>query len=74
MMRKSGEKPFMLMETSVFFHILKIRDRIMAKICPITVAMAAPRIPMAGQPKSPKIMIGSRIMLVTAPIPWENIL
>ena len=29
--------------------------------------MAAPRMPMAGRPKYPKIRMGSRMMFVTAP-------
>lgn len=33
----------------------------------MTVAMAAPRIPMAGKPNRPKIKMGSRIRFVTAP-------
>ncbi|OPZ67500.1 MAG: hypothetical protein BWY83_02597 [bacterium ADurb.Bin478] len=33
----------------------------------ITVARAAPRIPMAGQPRKPKIMIGSRTRLTRVP-------
>ena len=40
-------------------------------ICPMTVAMAAPRMPIAGQPSKPKIMIGSRIILATAPMMRE---
>lgn len=41
--------------------------------CPMTVAMAAPRMPMAGQPSRPKIIMGSRIMLTTAPMMRETI-
>ena len=36
-------------------------------ICPITVAKAAPLIPIAGAPNKPNIKIGSRIKFVKAP-------
>ncbi len=39
----------------------------MALICPMMVATAAPSTPMAGKPNSPKMRIGSRRMLMTAP-------
>ena len=39
-----------------------------ARDCPMTVAMAAPRTPSAGAPSSPKIRMGSKMMLVTAPM------
>lgn len=42
-------------------------------ICPMTVAIAAPRIPIAGQPSRPKIIMGSRIMFKTAPMIREII-
>ena len=37
---------------------------------PITVAMAAPATPMAGRPSQPWMKMGSRIMLITAPMDW----
>jgi len=41
---------------------------------PMTVATAAPVTPMAGHPSRPKIMIGSRMILVRAPHNWEVML
>ena len=41
-----------------------------ATICPNTVATAAPAIPMRGIPKYPKIRIGSRMILMIAPVDW----
>ena len=38
------------------------------------VATAAPVTPIFGAPRSPKIKIGSRMMLVIAPVSWEVIL
>ena len=37
---------------------------------PMTVASAAPATPMAGKPSRPKIMMGSKIILMTAPAIW----
>ena len=39
-------------------------------ICPSTVAAAAPATSILGKPKSPKIKMGSKMMLMMAPIPW----
>ena len=44
-----------------------------ATICPITVATAAPATPIRGTPKYPKIKIGSKIILTTAPVPCVTI-
>ena len=44
-------------------------DKIIATICPATVAIAAPANPIFGAPSSPKISIGSRIIFIIAPIP-----
>lgn len=44
----------------------------MAVCCPITVATAAPLTPMAGKPNRPKIIMGSRMMLVMAPSAWSS--
>ena len=52
------------------FSIIEINAPV---ICPMTVAHAAPLIPSAGNPKSPKIIIGSRIMFVIAPASCEII-
>ena len=41
---------------------------------PSTVAAAAPATPIFGKPKRPKIIIGSKMMLMTAPAAWEIIL
>ena len=49
-----------------------IKARTAATICPITVATAAPATPIAGSPKYPKIRIGSRMILMIAPVPWVN--
>ena len=38
--------------------------------CPITVAKAAPVTPILGKPIRPKIRIGSKMMLMTAPVVW----
>ena len=37
---------------------------------PITVAMAAPAMPMAGRPNHPWMRMGSRMMLMIAPMDW----
>ena len=37
---------------------------------PITVAAAAPATPILGIPNMPKIRMGSRMMLITAPVSW----
>ncbi len=74
MVGRLGLKPRILMLTSGFFRMLKIRDSTMARICPVTVAMAAPLMPRAGKPQRPNIMTGSRMILVMAPAPWEYIL
>ena len=42
--------------------------------CPITVAIAAPRMPRRGKPSRPKIMMGSRMMLVSAPATSDTML
>ena len=44
----------------------------MATTCPMTVAAAAPATPIFGKPKSPKIMMGSRIRLMMAPVVWVH--
>ena len=48
-------------------------ETIPAAIWPITVAQAAPAIPMRGQPSRPKIIIGSKIQFVIAPVSCEII-
>ena len=65
-----GENPLKLMRTSLFLAWFSMAAKTMATICPNTVAAAAPRIPMAGTPRSPKIRIGSSMMLMMAPVPW----
>ena len=42
--------------------------KIIERICPVTVAIAAPAIPIDGIPIHPKIKIGSRMMFVIAPM------
>lgn len=42
-------------------------------IWPMTVAIAAPRTPIAGQPSRLKIIIGSRIIFKTAPMIRDSI-
>ena len=49
---------------------LKYMARMAATICPIIVAVAAPATPISGKNPIPKIKSGSRIMLITAPVPW----
>lgn len=39
-----------------------------ARICPATVAAAAPAMPILGKPSRPKMRMGSKMMLNTAPI------
>ena len=58
---------------SEFFHKFHKNASNPATICPVTVAMAAPLIPIFGIPHNPKISIGSRIILITAPVVWEII-
>ena len=62
------------METRMgfFFFITMTTPNIMAMICPATVAIAAPAIPIAGSPNHQKMKIGSRIMLITAPARVET--
>ena len=50
--------------------VAHINDTIWA----MTVAMAAPAMPMAGRPNQPKINTGSRRMFVMAPVAWVIIL
>ena len=45
----------------------RMKPRNMPQNWPITVAMAAPAMPMRGQPSRPKIMMGSRMILTIAP-------
>lgn len=45
-----------------------MNPKIIATICPNTVAAAAPAMPIFGKPNSPKIKIGSKIRLITAPV------
>ena len=47
-----------------------IRPMTAAVICPMTVAAAAPATSIRGKPNRPKIRIGSRMMLMTAPMSW----
>ena len=67
---RSGLKPLKDISISGFFLILSIHDNMPAAICPITVASAAPDTPIFGAPRSPKISMGSRIILMIAPVLW----
>ena len=58
-----------LILTSSLYFTLKIKDNVIATICPETVAIAAPAMPSLGAPKSPKINIGSKIIFIIAPTP-----
>ena len=58
-----------VISTSSLYFMLKTNDKIIATICPATVAIAAPATPIFGAPNSPKISIGSRIIFIIAPIP-----
>ena len=49
--------------------MLKAKAKSAPQICPQTVAMAAPETPRRGIPNNPKIKIGSKIMLIIAPVP-----
>ena len=65
-----GVKPLKRMVTSWFLVALNISAKSMATICPNTVAAAAPWMPILGNPIRPKIRMGSRMMLMMAPVPW----
>ena len=56
---------------SNFLTATMMSIKIIDKTCPETVAIAAPITPSAGKPISPKIIIGSKIMFVIAPISWD---
>ena len=56
--------------TSGLNFSLKYSASIAATHCPMTVAQAAPAMPMAGRPNLPWIRMGSRIMLMMAPVDW----
>ena len=45
-------------------------DEVQPSFFEMTVAMAAPPTPMAGRPNQPKIKLGSRMMLMMAPVLW----
>ena len=49
---------------------LKKMDRQAARIWPRTVARAAPATSIRGKPNSPKIRMGSMMMLIMAPTAW----
>ena len=66
-----GRKPRKLSCSSRFRTKLNTSARIQAMHCPNTVAAAAPAMPISGNPYFPKIRIGSKMMLITAPTPWE---
>ena len=72
MMVRLGRKPRTDRWRSGFFFKLKNRPRIAATICPVTVASAAPATSILGKPNRPKIMMGSRMMLMMAPVAWVN--
>ena len=62
------EKPLKVNFTSLFFTKFNKSPIKAPKICPVTVAMAAPFTSSLGNPKSPKIKMGSKIKFITAPI------
>ena len=64
----SGRNPRQTTLSSWFFSWLSTKPSSMPPIWPITVAAAAPATPICGKPSRPKIMIGSRMMLMTAPV------
>ena len=63
-----GLKPLKLICTSGFLVRLNVIARIAAHIWPVTVAIAAPATPIFGIPNKPKINIGSRMILIIAPV------
>ena len=55
---------------SLFLIKLRLSPTKAPVTCPITVATAAPFTSSLGNPKSPNIKIGSKIILIIAPTPW----
>ena len=51
-----------------------ISPKMAAVTCPKIVAIAAPATPGLGKTPIPKISIGSRIILIMAPVNWDIIL
>ena len=70
MVRHSGRKPAGRRRTSWFLMWLMTMPVTMPHHWPMTVASAAPATPMAGKPRRPKIMMGSRMIFTTAPVIW----
>ena len=68
----SGRKPRKPILMSRLILTLKKMARTAATIWPNTVAAAAPATPISGKPNRPKIMIGSKMILRMAPVPWVN--
>ena len=62
--------PFQLRRMSGLNFRFMIRPSVPAIVWPRTVAYAAPATPSFGKPNRPKIMIGSKMMLMTAPVVW----
>ena len=63
--------PFRLILMSSFFFRFRTSPRIEATTWPMTVAMAAPATPSFGAPSRPKIRIGSKMILMMAPVACE---
>ena len=59
------------MRTDRCFVFTSMKATRAATICPSTVAVAAPRTPMAGKGPTPNISSGSKMMLKMAPVAWE---
>ena len=64
-----GLNPLKVICISLLTLILNITAITAATIWPATVAAAAPTIPSFGAPSRPNISIGSRIILIIAPVP-----
>ena len=71
-MLPSGRNPFLSKRTSLLKCKFIQKPTAAATACAITVAYAAPAIPMAGSPNHPKIMTGSSTIFTTAPASMET--
>ena len=70
MMGALGRRFFSWKWTSVFFRRLNVRANSAPQIWPMTVARAAPATSIRGKPNRPKMRMGSRMMLMMAPVAW----
>ena len=71
MVGPSGRNPRKDKFTSGFWATLKKMDTPQPTHWPMTVASAAPATSIRGKGPRPKMRMGSKMMLVTAPTAWE---